>query len=128
MKRIWIAFLAAALLLPAAVIAHGNKTGPNGGVIEDIGKYHVELVMKAGELRAFVTDAKDAKVDIKGEEATAVVLAGKEKATLKLVPAGGNTLAADGKFDTRAGAKVVLSLTFPGQPVVSGRFSIPGKK
>ena len=128
MKALKIGLLSAVLVLPAAVLAHGEKTGPNGGVVEDAGKYHVELVMKAEELRAFVTGAGDAKVDTKGAEATATVLMGKEKLTLKLAPSGGNALAAGGKFDTRAGAKVVLSLTMPGQPAVSGRFSIAAKK
>ncbi len=122
------ALLAAALLLPAAALGHGERIGPNGGVVEDAGKYHVELVVKADELRAFVTGAGDAKVDTKGAQASATVLAGKDKLTLKLVPAGGNALAAGGRFDTRAGAKVVLSLALPGQPVVSGRFSFPAKK
>ena len=111
----------------AAVLAHGNTIGPNGGVVEDAGKYRVELVKKADELRAFVTGAGSAKIDTKGAVASATVLAGREKLTLKLVPAGGNALAGGGKFDTRAGAKVVLSLALRGQPVVSGRFSIPAK-
>jgi len=128
MKALKIGLLSAALFLPAAVFAHGDKAGPNGGVLEDAGKYHVELVMKADELRAFVTGAGGVKVDTKGAEATATVLVGREKLTLKLVPAGGNALAAGGKFDTRAGAKVVLSLALPGQPAVSGRFSIPATK
>lgn len=128
MKALEIALLVAALLLPAAALAHGDKTGPNGGVVEDVGKYHVELVMKTDELRAFVTGAGGAGVDTKGAQASAIVLAGREKLTLKLVPAGGNALAAAGKLDTRAGAKVVLSLAFPGEPVVSGRFGIPAKK
>jgi hypothetical protein len=128
MNALKIGLLSAALFLPAVVLAHGEKTGPNGGVVEDAGKYHVELVMKADELRAFVTGAGGAKVDTKGAEASATVLVGREKLTLKLLPAGGNALAAGGKFDTRAGAKVVLSLALPGQPAVSGRFSIPAKK
>ncbi len=127
MKALKIALLSAALILPAAVLAHGDKTGPNGGVVEDVGKYHVELLMKAGELRVYVAGAGGAKVDTKGAEASATVLAGRERLTLKLAPAGGNALAAAGKFDPRAGAKVVLSLAMPGQPVVSGRFGIPAK-
>ena len=128
MQALKIALLSAALSLPAAALAHGERTGPNGGVVEDAGKYHVEVVMKADELRAFVTGAGGAKVDTKGAEASATVLLGKEKLTLKLAPSGGNALAAGGKFDTRAGAKVVLSLTLPGQPAVSGRFSISAQK
>jgi len=128
MKTLKIAFLSAALLLPAAVLAHGEKIGPNGGVVEDAGKYHVELVVKADELRAFVTGAGDAKVDTKGAEASATVLAGKEKLMLKLLPAGGNALAAGVRFDTGAGAKVVLSLVFPRQTAVQARFALPAKK
>ncbi len=127
MKALKFALLFAAALLPAAALAHGERTGPNGGVVEDIGKYHVELVMKADELRAFVTGAGGVGIDTKGAEASAIVLAGRDKVTLKLVPAGGNALAAAGKLDTRAGAKVVLSLALPGQPVVSGRFGIPAR-
>ena len=128
MKTLDAVLFAAALSLPAAALAHGEKIGPNGGVVEDAGKHHIELVMKADELRAFVTDAKDAKVDTKGAEATAVVLAGKAKATLKLAPVGGNVLAAGGKFDTGARAKVVVSLTLQGQPAAQARFTLPARK
>ena len=128
MKLLKIVLLSAALFLPAAVLAHGEKTGPNGGVVEDAGKYHVELVMKADELRAFVSGAGGAKVDTKGVEATATVLSGREKLTLKLLPAGGNALAAGGKFDTGAGPKVVLSLVFPRQAAVQARFTLPAMK
>jgi len=127
MKTPKIALFAAALLLPTIVFAHGDKAGPNGGVVADVGKYHVELVMKADELRAFVTGAGDAKVDIKGAEASATVLAGKEKRTLRLLPAGGNVLTAAGAFNASTGAKVVLSLALPGQAAVTGRFNIAAK-
>lgn len=127
MKALRIELLSVVLLLPAAALAHGEKAGPNGGVVEDAGKYHVEMVMRADELRAFVTGDGGAKVDTKGAEASATVLVGREKKTLKLIPASGNALAAGGKFDTRAGAKVVLTFSLPGQSAVSGRFSIPAK-
>ena len=127
MNALRIGLLLVIFLLPAAALAHGEKTGPNGGVVENAGKYHIELVMRADELRAFVTGDGGAKVDTKGTEASAVVLAGREKLTLKLIPAGGNALAAGGKFEPRAGAKVVLTFALPGQSAVSGRFSIPAK-
>ncbi|MBI4291850.1 MAG: hypothetical protein HY661_10250 [Betaproteobacteria bacterium] len=128
MKTSMVLVLTAALWLPASALAHGEKIGPNGGVVEDAGKYHVELVMKNDGLRAFVTDAKDVKVDTKGAAATAIVLVGKEKATVKLAPAGGTELAAGGKFDAAAGAKVVVSLTLQGQPAAQARFTLPAKK
>jgi hypothetical protein len=128
MNVVRYAVLSAALMFAGTTaFAHGEKTGPNGGVVEDAGSYHVELVMKSDELRAFVTDAKDAKVDTKGAEATATVLAGKDKSVVKLAPAGGNALAGAGRFDPAAGAKIVLSLTLPGQGAMLARFSIAAK-
>lgn len=127
MKALLMKMLSIVLILPSTVLAHGEKVGPNGGVVEDVGKYHVEVVMKADELRAFVTGAEGAKVDTRGIEASATVLVGREKLTLKLTPAGGNALAAANRFDPRAGAKVVVSLTLPGQPPASGRFSVPAR-
>lgn len=128
MQLLRMAVLAAVLALgPAAGLAHEEKAGPNGGPVQDAGKFHVELVMKADELRAFVTADKDVKVDTKGAEAVATVLAGKEKATVKLAPAGGNALAGPGRFDPAVGVKVVLSLSMPGEAPVQARFSIAAK-
>ena len=121
-----IALLAAAFLLPSAALGDGDlsKPGPNGGKLADAGKYHLELVVKPAELRVYVTGAKDAKVDAQGAEASATVLAGKEKSTMKLVPAGGNALAGNGNFDPKAAMTVVVTLTLAKQPPVQARFSL----
>lgn len=121
-----ITLLGAFFLLPATALGDGDlsKPGPNGGKVADAGKYHLELVVKPTELRVYVTGAKDAKVDTQGAEASATVLAGKEKSVLKLVPASGNALAATGSFGPKAAMTVVVTLTLAKQPPVQARFSV----
>jgi hypothetical protein len=46
---------------------------------------------------------------------------------VKLAPAGGNALAGAARFDPAAGAKIVLSLTLPGQGAMQARFSIAAR-
>lgn len=120
------ALLGAFLLLPATAFGDGDlsKPGPNGGKVADAGKYHLELVVKPAEMRVYVTGAKDAKVDTQGAEASATVLAGKEKSTVKLVPAGGNALAASGSFGPKAAMTVVVTLTLAKQAPVQARFAL----
>ena len=121
-----IVLFGAFFLLPAAALGDGDlsKPGPNGGKLADAGKYHLELVVKPAEMRVYVTGAKDAKVDTQGAEANATVLAGKEKSTLKLAPAGGNALAVNGAFNPKAAMTVVVTLTLAKQPSVQARFSL----
>lgn len=120
------ALLGAFFLLPATVLGDGDlsKPGPNGGKLADAGKYHLELVVKPTEMRVYVMGAKDAKVDTQGAEASAVLLAGKEKSTLKLAPAGGNALAASGAFNPKVAMTVVVTLTLAKQQSVQARFSL----
>lgn len=121
-----LALLGGFFFLPMAALGDGDlsKPGPNGGKLADAGKYHVELVVKPTEMRVYVTGAKDAKVDTSGAEASATVLAGKTKSTLKLVPAGDNALSASGSFDTKAAMTVVVTLTLAKQPAVQARFAL----
>lgn len=121
-----IALLGALFLLPAAALGDGDlsKPGPNGGKVADAGKYHLELVVKPAEMRVYVTGAKDAKVDTQGAEASATVLSGKEKSTVKLVPADGNALAGNGAFNPKTAMTVVVTLTLAKQAPVQARFAL----
>ncbi len=104
--------------------AHENApTGPNGGEVRDAGKYHLELVVKDSAVALYVTDDKDRKVSTKGAAASATLLSGKDKATVKLEPAGENMLAGTTRVQSSADMKVVVSLTPAGQPSVQARFT-----
>ena len=121
-----IALLGAFLLLPANALGNGDlsKPGANGGKLADAGKYHLELVVTPAEMRLYVTGAKDAKVDTQGAEASATVLAGREKSTVKLVPAGDNAVAGNGAFNPKATMSVVVTLTLAKQAPVQTRYSL----
>jgi len=120
------ALVGAILSLAGAALADGDlsKPGPNGGKLADAGKYHLELVVKPAEIRVYVTGAKDATVDTQGAQASATVLAGKEKSTVALAPAGGNALSGAGSFDPKKAMTVVVTLTLAKQAPVQGRFSL----
>lgn len=96
--------------------------GHHGGQVQDAGPYHFELVAKPKELTIYVLGSGGKKVDTRSAGGSATVLSGKVKTTLPLTSAGENTLKGTGNFDIGAGAKIVVSVTFPGQSPVQARF------
>lgn len=111
--------LAAALAAAAPALAHDDAyldtvKAPHGGQLRMAGPYHFELVA-ATPLAVYVTDHAGAKVSTKGATGRAIVLAGKEKATLVLEPYGENALKAAGAYPAQAGMKVVVTVTLPGE-------------
>ncbi|MDP2135532.1 MAG: hypothetical protein Q8J99_18165 [Sulfuritalea sp.] len=126
--------LAAASLVPAA-LAHTDEAldaqkAPNGGQQRMAGIYHFELVVAKDNKEArespvviHVTDHAGAKVSTVGAGGTATILAGKSKATVKLVPDGDNRLKGTGSYVSTADMKVVVSITFPGKPAEQARFT-----
>lgn len=124
MELIRFIFGIAAIAFVSLTYAHENApAGPNGGEVRDAGKYHLELVAKDGKLALYVTDDKDKKVPTQGAAATATILSGKDKATVKLEPAGENALTGATKLQPASDMKVVVSLALPGQPSLQARFT-----
>lgn len=112
-----------ALTLAPATYADGQTRGPNGGQVRDAGKHHVELVVKENALSVYVTGAGNVKVATKDASGSATVLTGNRTVSVKLEPAGDNSLAGSAKFESAPGMKVVVSLTLPGQNPVQARFT-----
>ncbi len=118
------------LSLFAAPLAHGHsdeyldsQPTPHGGQMRMAGAYHFELVAKANELTVYLTDHASTDVPSQGASGTATVLAGKKKATVKLLPAGGNTLKGAGQFELAPDMKVVVSIALPGKASEQARFT-----
>ncbi|WP_376094027.1 hypothetical protein ACE7GA_00310 [Roseomonas sp. CCTCC AB2023176] len=123
-RRLFLAVLASAPL-PALAQGHGHShgAGPNGGKIGEIGNGHVELVARDGELRLYLLDAQDRPTTARGASATAVVQAGGRNQNLRFETGPGDAyLVARGEFPAR-GARVVASVTLPGQPARQARFA-----
>jgi hypothetical protein len=107
-----------------AALAHGAKTGPHGGPLQDAGNYHLELVVQRGELTLYVMDGDNKPVSTDGATASAIVLANKKTTRVALTPAGGNAMKGKGNLGEADNMKAVVSLTLAGQKPVRARFVI----
>lgn len=122
-------------ILSTASWAHDDATldkmqAPNGGQLRMAGMYHFELVVvkdskeaKDNPVAVYLTDHADKKISAAGTSATATILAGKSKTTVKLSPAGDNKLAGVGKYASDAQMKVVVSVTFADKTTEQARFT-----
>ena len=123
MKAVSVAF-AFGLFLATSVYAADK----HGGHEVEVGKYHVELVVKDRDLSLYVRDQADKPIDAKTVKATANVLSGKEKATVQLVPAGAEMLAGQAPFNVAKDAKVVVTFSVAGAKSEQARFSLGQKQ
>ena len=87
--------------------AHTHDAKPqHGGVVSVTKDINYELVAKADSITLYVTD-HDQPVDTRNASATVTLLSASDKIEVKLLPAGGNQLRAQGTFKIQAGAKAV---------------------
>ena len=63
------------------------------------------------------------KVSTVGAGGTATILAGKQKATVKLAPDGDNRMKGIGQYLSTPDMKVVVSITLPGKAAEQARFT-----
>ncbi|MSO94009.1 MAG: hypothetical protein EXQ86_11505 [Rhodospirillales bacterium] len=121
-------FALLAVLIPTVLAAHSG-TGPHGGKFADAGPYSVELIVQNDQIKVFVYDDKTEKpVNVKGAQATAVVLLGPTKESVRLQPdpaeKEGNLLSGKTTLKSGPGMRVIVQLQMPGQPSQSARFSL----
>jgi hypothetical protein len=100
----------------------------HGGHEVEVGKYHVELVVKDRDLSLYVRDQGDKPIDAKTVKASANVLSAKEKATVQLAPAGAEMLAGQAPFTIAKDAKVVVTFSVAGAKSEQARFSLGQKQ
>lgn len=127
---------ASALMLACSVaFAHSDdyldtQKAPNGGQMRMAGNYHFELVVAKDGLQAknnpvvvYVTDHAGAKIPTTGASGTATLLAGKQKASVRLTPDGDNRLKGIGSYASTSDMRVVVSITLPGKAAEQARFT-----
>jgi len=128
MNHLKIAALILSLLGSQLAWSHSDeyldtRATPHGGQLRMAGPYHFELLAKPNELTLYLSDHAGAKISAKGATATATVLSGKSKATVKLQPSGENELKGSGQFGLAPDMKVVVSVTLPGKTPEQARFT-----
>ena len=116
--------LAFAFILAAGLAVAADK---HGGHEVEVGKFHVELVVKEREITLHVRDQADKPIDSKTVKATANVLSGKDKATVELTPAG-EALKGQVPFAIAKDAKVIVSFAVGGGKKEQARFSLGAKQ
>jgi hypothetical protein len=99
----------------------------HGGHEVEVGKFHIELVVKDKDVTLYVRDAADKPVDVKTVKATANVLSGKDKATVQLT-ASGDSLKGQTPFSVAKDAKIVVTFSVAGAKSEQARFSLGQKQ
>lgn len=118
------AFLGIVLWASTQVLA----TDKHGGHEVEVGKFHIELVVKDRDLSLYVRDQGDKPVDAKTVKASANVLSGKDKATVQLAPAGAEMLSGQAPFSVAKNAKIIVSFSVAGGKSEQARFSLGQKQ
>lgn len=108
----------------AAGHKHNHPTAQHGGILEDVGEYHVELVVKDGKITLYLRDheAKDAASE--GFKASVLLTAGQQRVgPVELAPVNPNKL--EGPVPAiPGGATAILTLTDKSGAAAQGRFKL----
>ena len=119
---------AAILALALCLAMPASASDKHGGHEVEVGKYHIELVVKERDLSLYVRDQADKAVDPKTVKASANVLSGKDKATVQLTPAAGEMLKGQAPFSVAKDAKVIVTFSVAGGKSEQARFSLGQKQ
>ena len=103
---------------------HNHPTAQHGGILEDVGEFHVELLVKDGKITLYLRDheAKDAATE--GFKASVLLTAGQQRVgPIEIAPAGGNKMEGPAS-SVPSGATAILTLTDKGGTAAQGRFKL----
>ena len=118
----FLAALTLAAMAAAPVMASGDHTPKNGGILVETKAGDFEIVAKPDSLQIFFMDhGKAVKFD--GAKAKITLLNGTEKSEAELLPAG-NKMEAKGSFKVAKGTKGIAVLTLAGKPPATARFEV----
>ena len=129
-KLIIAAVLAAPLMMFQPVWAHTDESldampSPHGGQVRAAGPYHLELIVKDGELVLYVTDHAGQEIKTDGGEGKANIQQDKtgSKITVKLEPSQQNMFTGSGGFQINPETVIVVFVKLPEQDAYGARFT-----
>lgn len=117
-----IVTVAALLAVPSIVLAHGPKTGANGGVQADAGSFHVEVVPKGTTLQVFLRDHSDKAVTTDGFKGTAIFVIEGKPQRIPLTPAGENRLSGTSSVNLPVNPKGAVQITTRSGSTMQAKF------
>ena len=129
-KSIIAAVLVAPLIILQPVWAHTDEqldtiSSPHGGQVRAAGPYHLELVVKDGELILHVTDHANNEINTIGGEGKANIQLDKtvSRITVKLEPSENNMFKGSGDFQINPETVIVVFVKLPEQDAYAARFT-----
>jgi len=129
-KLVITAVLAAPLIIFQPVWAHTDEQldtipSPHGGQVRAAGPYHLELVVKDGELVLYVTDHAGQEIKTDGGEGKARVQQDKTggKITVELEPSQQNMFTGSGEIQINPETVIVVFVKLPEQDAYAARFT-----
>jgi hypothetical protein len=127
MKRILA--IAAVLLFTGAAVAqhkHGDR-GPNGGPMEDVAGVHAELLTTGNVITINVLDENNKPLKTAGYTASALIVSGPDRETVRLEPADDTALKGQAKKPIAANTQITLMLKTAAGKSGQARFKVERK-
>jgi hypothetical protein len=112
-----VALIGSSIALSTAY-AHSDEyldsiASPHGGQQRMVGNYHLELVLKPGQMEIYVTDHANQPITTEGGKGRAIVMAGGQKNEIDLSPSGDNILTGMGDYAMDDAMKVIAVVNIP---------------
>ena len=112
-----------AFLLPAQPASAHDPKPRHGGAIVVAGNYHVELVVKGGQVDVYLMGHDDKPVAVTGRKGVAILMAGGKSVRIPLEPAGSERLSGKAADANPMAPKGVVQITEPAGGTVQARFN-----
>jgi hypothetical protein len=112
-----------AFVLPSQPASAHDPKPRHGGAIVVAGNYHVELVVKDGQVDVYLTGHDDKPVTATGRKAVAILMAGGKSVRIPLEPVGSVRLSGKAADATPTSPKGVVQITEPAGGTVQARFN-----
>jgi hypothetical protein len=111
------------MLLPALPASAHDPKPRHGGAIVLSGNYHVEMVVKGGQVDVYLSGHDDKPVAATGRKGVAILMAGGKSVRVPLEAAGSERLTGQSAEALPAKAKGVVQITEPTGGTIQARFN-----
>ncbi len=124
-----IAVAAWCAVSPNAAFAHSEEdmakmVGDHGGSVRAAGNYHVELVVKDGQLRVWLTDHGNVARATEKATGAATVTIGEKRINVPLKPAAKNEMSGNNPEIKHGAMRVLVNVILPGEDPLQARFAL----
>jgi hypothetical protein len=123
MRRSFVLGVLLTMLLPALPASAHDPKPRHGGAIVLSGNYHVEMVVKGGQVDVYLTNHDDKPVAVTGRKGVAILMTGGKSVRVPLEAAGSERLTGTTTEALPAKAKGVVQITEPAGGTVQARFN-----